>query len=102
MPGSDFDALRTILGLSEDSGDNALVEAFDLALKQAKEKLDAAEGRIHKLRAEKSYQELAAFEESINQLRVQVGVGPLLDRIRQALEREQFPSAQVFLKKCLE
>lgn len=102
MPGSDFDALSTTLGLPEDSGDDALVEAFDRALKQAKEKLDTAEGRIHKLRAEKAYQELVEFEEPINQLRVQVGVGPLLDRIRLALEREQFPSAQVFLKKCLE
>lgn len=102
MPQSDFEELRTLLGISDDSGDNELVEAFAGALKKAREKLESAEGRVHKLRAEKAVQQLEDFESAVNQLRVQVGVGPLLDRIRQYLEREQFPSAQVFLKKCLE
>lgn len=95
------EALCKSLGLPVETGAGDLVSAFDRSLAEAREKVEQAEGRIHRLRAERAYDDLMEFRAYVEQLRARQEVEPLMGRIRECLDREQFPSAQVFLERAL-
>ncbi len=95
------EALCKSLGLPVETGAGDLVTAFDRALVDARKKVERAEGRIHRLRAEKACDHLMGFQDTVEVLRAREKVEPLLEKIRECLGREQFPSAEVFLETVL-